>query len=98
MGILKEGFVLLGLGGERAQMEGGLKYVTLNLLSSALFLAAVGVGAGVHLLTLFYLDLDGGKGGREALVHALRRSGLPILLTTLTTAATSRTLITSHRP
>ena len=35
------------LGGERAQLEGGVKYVTLNLLSSAVFLAAVGVLYGI---------------------------------------------------
>jgi multicomponent Na+:H+ antiporter subunit D len=41
--LLMASFVLLVLGGTRAQMEGGLKYVTLNLLASALFLAAVGI-------------------------------------------------------
>ncbi len=41
--LLIASFVLMSLGGERAQIEGGLKYVTLNLVSSALFLAAVGI-------------------------------------------------------
>jgi multicomponent Na+:H+ antiporter subunit D len=41
--MLIASFVLLGLGGERAQLEGTIKYVTLNLMSSALFLAAVGI-------------------------------------------------------
>ena len=41
--MLMASFVLLVLGGERAQIEGGLKYVTLNLLSSGLFLTAVGI-------------------------------------------------------
>jgi multicomponent Na+:H+ antiporter subunit D len=36
-------FVLMALGGERAQLEGAIKYVTLNLVSSAIFLTAVGV-------------------------------------------------------
>jgi multicomponent Na+:H+ antiporter subunit D len=45
--MLMASFVLLALGGERAQLEGGVKYVTLNLLSSALFLAAVGVLYGI---------------------------------------------------
>ena len=40
--LLIASFVLLALGGERAQLEGAIKYVTLNLLSSALFLTAVG--------------------------------------------------------
>lgn len=45
--MLIASFVLLVLGGERAQMEGGIKYVTLNLLSSALFLAAIGIIYGL---------------------------------------------------
>ncbi len=44
--LLIASFVLLALGGERPQLEGGIKYVTLNLLSSALFLAAVGIVYG----------------------------------------------------
>ena len=40
--MLMSSFVLLALGGERAQLEGGIKYVTINLLSSAIFLAAIG--------------------------------------------------------
>ncbi len=45
--MLIASFVLTALGGERAQMEGALKYVTLNLISSAVFLAAVGTIYGV---------------------------------------------------
>jgi multicomponent Na+:H+ antiporter subunit D len=45
--MLIASFVLMVLGGERAQMEGAIKYVTLNLLSSALFLAAVGILYGM---------------------------------------------------
>lgn len=45
--MLIASFVLMALGGEKAQMEGALKYVTLNLISSAIFLAAVGVLYGV---------------------------------------------------
>nr|WP_238115715.1 Na+/H+ antiporter subunit D [Vibrio cincinnatiensis] len=41
--MLVASFGLLILGGEREQMEGALKYVTLNLLSSALFLSAIGL-------------------------------------------------------
>lgn len=40
-------FVLLALGGERAQLEGAIKYFALNLLESALFLTAVGVLYGL---------------------------------------------------
>jgi multicomponent Na+:H+ antiporter subunit D len=45
--MLMASFVLLALGGERGQLEGSVKYVTLNLISSAIFLAAVGVLYGM---------------------------------------------------
>ncbi|MBM3135299.1 MAG: Na+/H+ antiporter subunit D [Chloroflexi bacterium] len=45
--MLVASFVLLALGGKRAQLEGATKYVTLNLMASALFLAAVGILYGV---------------------------------------------------
>lgn len=41
--MLLASFALLILGGERAQMEGAIKYVTLNLVSSVIFLSAVGL-------------------------------------------------------
>lgn len=41
--MLIASFVLLTLGGERGQLEGAIKYVALNLMSSAAFLAAIGV-------------------------------------------------------
>jgi multicomponent Na+:H+ antiporter subunit D len=41
--LLMTSFVLISLGGERAQIEGGLKYVALNLVASALLLAAIGL-------------------------------------------------------
>ncbi|RJP24195.1 MAG: Na+/H+ antiporter subunit D [Candidatus Abyssobacteria bacterium SURF_5] len=45
--MLISSFVLMELGGERAQLEGALKYVTLNLMSSALFLSGVGILYGM---------------------------------------------------
>jgi multicomponent Na+:H+ antiporter subunit D len=45
--MLISSFVLLALGGTRGQFEGAIKYVTLNLLSSAIFLAAVGILYGI---------------------------------------------------
>ncbi len=45
--MLVASFALIILGGERAQMEGAIKYVTLNLFSSALFLSAIGLLYGV---------------------------------------------------
>lgn len=56
--MLIASFVLLVLGNERRQMEGAIKYLTLNLISSALFLAAVGILYGsVHALNLADLSL-----------------------------------------
>ncbi len=45
--MLMSSFVLLALGGERPQLHGSIKYVTLNLVSSAVFLAAVGILYGI---------------------------------------------------
>ncbi len=45
--MLMSSFVLLSLGGERPQLEGALKYVAMNFLASALFLAAVGILYGM---------------------------------------------------
>ncbi|MCX7838678.1 MAG: Na+/H+ antiporter subunit D [Anaerolineae bacterium] len=45
--MLMASFVLLALGGEQGQLEGAIKYVTLNLMSSALFLAAMGILYGL---------------------------------------------------
>jgi multicomponent Na+:H+ antiporter subunit D len=41
--MLMASFVLLTLGGEKAQLEGAIKYVALNFLASALFLAGIGI-------------------------------------------------------
>jgi len=45
--MLISSFVLLALGNKREQLEGAIKYVTLNLLSSAIFLAGVGILYGI---------------------------------------------------
>jgi multicomponent Na+:H+ antiporter subunit D len=45
--LLIASFVLLALGGRREQLEGGLHYVALNLVSSALFLAGAGILYGM---------------------------------------------------
>ncbi len=54
--MLLSSFVLLTLGGERGQLEGAIKYVTLNLLSSMLFLMSIGLIYGT-LGTLNMADL-----------------------------------------
>ncbi len=63
--MLIASFVLLVLGNERAQMEGAIKYVTLNLMSSAIFLAAVGILYGLTG-TLNMADLGQKVGGIES--------------------------------
>lgn len=45
--MLVASFVLMALGGDRNQMEGALKYVTLNLIASTLFLAGLGILYGL---------------------------------------------------
>ncbi|UCG11648.1 MAG: Na+/H+ antiporter subunit D [Deltaproteobacteria bacterium] len=56
--MLMASFVLMVLGGEPPQVEGGIKYVTLNLLSSITFLVAVGILYAVaHTLNMADLSL-----------------------------------------
>ncbi|CAN5734795.1 Na+/H+ antiporter subunit D [soil metagenome] len=45
--LLIASFVLLALGGERAQLEGALKYVAINLVASAILLVTIGVLYGL---------------------------------------------------
>jgi multicomponent Na+:H+ antiporter subunit D len=45
--MLMASFVLLALGDEPDQLRGAIKYVTMNLVASAIFLAAVGILYGV---------------------------------------------------
>jgi predicted RND superfamily exporter protein len=49
------------------------------------FLLAVGIGYTVHLLNGFYMRLDTGSDRTEALIGALRHTGLPIVMTGVTT-------------
>jgi multicomponent Na+:H+ antiporter subunit D len=73
--MLLASFVLMALGGERAQMAGAIKYVTLNLISSALFLAALGLLYGMAG-TLNMADL-------AAKLHALGSVQPPGVITAL---------------
>ncbi|MBW2723755.1 MAG: MMPL family transporter, partial [Deltaproteobacteria bacterium] len=50
------------------------------------FLLAVGIGDSVHILTLFYRAFDSGSSKEDAIAGALEHSGLPVTLTSLTTA------------
>lgn len=45
--MLIASFVLLALGSERAQLEAAIKYVTINLVSSTIFLTALGILYGI---------------------------------------------------
>lgn len=44
--MLMSSFVLIALGGRQEQLEGGMKYVTINLISSTIFLTAAGITYG----------------------------------------------------
>lgn len=50
------------------------------------FLLAVGVGNSVHIFAIFFLKIREGDNKKDALAHALGHSGLPIVMTGLTTA------------
>jgi predicted RND superfamily exporter protein len=51
------------------------------------FLLAVGVGTSVHVLAIFYQQLDKARDKAEAIAYALGHSGLAIIMTNVTTAA-----------
>ena len=51
------------------------------------FLLAIGVSYSVHLVTIFLQDLGDTGNATASLEHALRHSGLPIMMTALTTSA-----------
>jgi predicted RND superfamily exporter protein len=51
------------------------------------FLLAVGVGASVHLLAIFFRHVQKGNTPHDSVIYAMGHSGLPIVMTSLTTAA-----------
>lgn len=51
------------------------------------FLLAVGIGAVVHLLAMFFKHLNENNDKNKAIVYSLGHSGLAIIMTSLTTAA-----------
>ena len=51
------------------------------------FLLAVGIGAVVHLLAIFYKNLNKNSDRLKAISYSLGHSGLAIIMTSLTTAA-----------
>jgi predicted RND superfamily exporter protein len=50
------------------------------------FLIVVGIADSVHILTLFYQKLNLGNHKREAIIHAIEKAGLPVFMTSITTA------------
>ncbi|MEE9367568.1 MAG: proton-conducting transporter membrane subunit [Pontiella sp.] len=73
--LLTASFILLALGGERAQLEGSIKYVALNLLSSALFLAGIGILYGMagtlNMAELAQVVQQGERGGLVTMVAVM---------------------------
>ncbi len=70
--MLISSFVLLALGGERDQLEGGIKYVTINLISSAIFLAAVGTLYGlVGTVNMADLHIQVTESNQAGIIQAL---------------------------
>jgi predicted RND superfamily exporter protein len=51
------------------------------------FLLSVGVGYSVHILVVFLQHYDAGGEREEGLVHAFGHSGIPIIMSALTTSA-----------
>jgi len=75
--MLISSFVLMVVGGRRGQLEGGVKYVVMNLVASALFLAGVGlIYAKAGSLNLADLSLLVREGGDSA---AFIRGGVALV-------------------
>ena len=45
--VIISSFVMLTVGGKKMQMEGAIKYVTMNMLASTIFLTAIGILYGI---------------------------------------------------
>ena len=45
--VIISSFILLTVGGKKMQMEGAIKYVTMNMLASVIFLTAIGILYGI---------------------------------------------------
>jgi predicted RND superfamily exporter protein len=60
------------------------------------FLGTVGVCASVHILAIVYQRLRAGSTREGAIVFALAHSGLPVVMTSLTTAAGMMSFVTAQ--
>jgi predicted RND superfamily exporter protein len=63
--------------------------VPIKIMTSVIpaFLLAVGVGDSVHVLAIFYRRFQQGSNKEDAIAYALGHSGMAIVLTSITTAA-----------
>ena len=79
--------IYLGLGATFSLM--GIFGATFSHPTSIIpvFLLSVGIGDSVHLLALFYRHYRESQDKEASIVFAMKHSGLPILMTSLTTAA-----------
>lgn len=69
--LLISSFVLTALGGERAQIEGAVKYVTINLISSTFFLIAIAIlYSNLGTLNMADLAVEISKQGNNYLITA----------------------------
>lgn len=60
--------------------------ITLPMVILPSFMLAIGIGANVHFMTIFFKNYTPGN-QKVAIVKAMEHSGLPIIMTSLTTAA-----------
>ncbi len=85
--MLPLGVVLLALLSTLGLMGHMGTPVTLPTVILPSFLLSVGVGAAVHLLTIHFRNVRAGHDREQAIIAAVGHAGLPVLLTSLTTAA-----------
>lgn len=66
-----------------------LGHVSISIMTMILpsFLIAVGVADAIHVLTIFFKRFDQGADKEDAISYALSHSGVPIFMTSVTTAA-----------
>ena len=87
-GVVLPWFVILAALGCTYGLMGFLG-IPLKLTTTILpsFLLAVGVGDSVHILSIFYRRIEQGINKQDATAYAMGHSGVPIVMTSLTTAA-----------
>ena len=74
--------------------------ITLSTMVSLSFMLILAVGTAdcVHVMSAYIFYRDEGLAHRDAMVHAYRKTGLPIFLTTITTMAGMSALMISDLP